>query len=331
MTKRRNMDGPSSGSSKSNEPGPVAFALALIVGVVLALLAGTNADPDSTFAKMTESLPRVWPQLLGQPRDVMIRAEDWRGLLSNKNDAQKKSASLDDRPVVAIVIDDLGADVTHTKQALALPPEVTTSFLPYPERSSALSHDAYVAGHEVLVHLPMQPVGNENPGPSALVTGLSPEEIKQRLAWALSRVSDYDGVNNHMGSRFTASRADLIPVMQELKSHDLFFLDSRTTEKTKAADVARETGVVSASRDVFLDDEQSATAVEKQLLQVEEFAHKNGSAIAIGHPHAETLAVLASWVKTLNIRGVRLVPVSEVVKLRQANKTVSALGSKPHS
>jgi len=326
------MDGPSAGSSKSNEPGPFAFALALIVGVVLALLAGTNADPDSTFAKMTESLPRV-TDLIEQPREVILRLGDGRGLLLNKNDSAKnKSSAVDSTPVIAIVIDDLGADAMHTKQALALPPQVTTSFLPYPERSSALSHDAYVAGHEVLVHLPMEPVGGENPGPSALVTGLSPEEIKTRLAWALSRVSDYDGVNNHMGSRFTASKVDLIPVMQELKSRDLFFLDSRTTEKTKAADVARETGVVSASRDVFLDDEQSATAVERQLLKVEEFAHKNGSVIAIGHPHAETLEVLASWVKTLNIRGVRLVPVREVVKLRQANhQTVSTLGSTPHS
>jgi len=326
------MEGPSSDSHKSSEPGPIAFALALIVGVVLALLAGTNADPDSTFAKMAQSLPRVWPELAQQPREVIARLGDGRGLLPNINESKKTASPVDERPVVAIVIDDLGADATHTKQALALPPEVTTSFLPYPDRSLALSREAHSAGHEVLVHMPMEPVGGENPGPSALIIGLGSEEIKKRLAGALSRVSDYDGVNNHMGSRFTASKADLIPVMQELKSRGVFFLDSRTTEKTKAVEVAREVGVVSAARDIFLDDEQSAKAVEIQLLKVEEFAHKNGSVIAIGHPHAETLDVLASWVKTLSIRGVRLVPVSEVVRLRQANQqTVSDLGLKPHS
>jgi polysaccharide deacetylase 2 family uncharacterized protein YibQ len=165
----------------------------------------------------------------------------------------------------------------------------------------------------------MQPAGKENPGERALSTGLPVGELQQRLGWALSRVSDFDGVNNHMGSRFTTSRADLLPVMRELKARGLFFLDSRTTTKTQVEAVAQEVGMLSGRRDVFIDDEQSASAIARQLQLIEDMARKNGNVIAIGHPYPETLKALTKWSKTIKGRGFRLAPLREILILRESN------------
>jgi polysaccharide deacetylase 2 family uncharacterized protein YibQ len=219
-------------------------------------------------------------------------------------------------PIIAVVIDDLGVNLERTNRAIALPANVTLSFLPYPPRSLELSRRAHLAGHEVLVHLPMQPSGQADPGERALTPGLPPAELKQRLGWALSRVANYDGVNNHMGSRFTESAADLSIVMAELKTRRLFFLDSRTTANSQAQRVADEMGVLSGRRDVFLDDERNVAAIKRQLAYAENLARTNGNVIVIGHPYPETLGVLSAWGKTVNQRGYRLAPVREVMMLR---------------
>jgi polysaccharide deacetylase 2 family uncharacterized protein YibQ len=228
------------------------------------------------------------------------------------------------------VIDDCGVDELHTRTAMALPTSMTLAFLPYAGASSSLSRQAHLAGHEIIVHLPMEPKGAQNPGPMPLTDGLSAREITERLDWALSRVSDYDGANNHMGSRFTASREALLPVMQELSARKLFFLDSRTTADTQAEKLARETGLLTGARDIFLDNDETAPAVERELARVEEQARTHGSAIAIGHPHAETLAALEVWSKTVEARGFRLVPLRSVLELREREQKTAAASRLAH-
>jgi polysaccharide deacetylase 2 family uncharacterized protein YibQ len=308
------MDEPHRDSPKRGGPGAVSLILALLLGVMFALNLSTTGEPRSTFAQM----PNFLSDLVQQPRQNIIRLGDWPMRLFNREQETRKksSPSVDGRPAIAIVIDDLGADVAHTREAIALPADVTMSFLPYPDASLALSHRAHLADHEIIVHLPMQPVGNQNPGENALMSGLGEVELQMRTSWALSRVSDFDGANNHMGSRFTASRADLLPVLQELRRQGLFFLDSRTTEKTKAEAVAHELGMLTGARDIFLDDDQSAAAVEQQLANVEKYARKKGTVIAIGHPYPQTLKSLAAWTNTLKSRGFQLLPVADVLKLR---------------
>jgi len=173
----------------------------------------------------------------------------------------------------------------------------------------------------------MEPKGGENPGPMPLTEALSAAEITQRLDWALSRVSDYDGANNHMGSRFTASREALLPLMRELSSRKLFFLDSRTTAETQAEKLAREMGLLTGARDIFLDNDDTAPAVEHELASLENQARSRGSAIAIGHPHAQTLAALKIWSEEVEARGFRLVPLRVVLELR-ADKQKTATASK---
>ena len=325
MTKRRYLEDLPEDPPKRGGPGPFAMAVALMFGAAMALTADSHADPRSAYAQVTRSITTTLRTLTGEQRGyASLRIGDWPSQLLTYADVTLPGmAAVDTTPAIAIVIDDLGNDVARTTAAIALPANVTMSFLPYPKRALELSHRAHLAGHEVIVHLPMQPVGNENPGEGALKVGLPSDELQQRLGWSLSRVSEYDGVNNHMGSRFTTSRADLLPVMRELKGRGLFFLDSRTTEKTQVEKLARELGVLTGSRDIFIDDDRSAAAIAHQLALIENFAQTNGNVIAIGHPYPETLKALSKWTKTIKERGFRLAPLREVLQAR--NKSAPAV------
>jgi polysaccharide deacetylase 2 family uncharacterized protein YibQ len=225
---------------------------------------------------------------------------------------------------IAIVIDDLGNDVVAARRVIALPKEVTLSFLPYPDATPELAREATRAGHEILVHVPMEPEGNEDAGPMSLRVGMSHDDISRRLDWAFARVPGFSGINNHMGSRFTADSAALIPVMRALASRHVFFLDSRTTLKTQGASVAAAYGVPTASRDVFLDDESTSTSAGDELSQTEARAREQGVAIAIGHPRPTTLAALEAWTKSLPARHVVLITVSEAIGRRSSHADLRA-------
>lgn len=295
--------------------GLFAMSFALIFGAMLALSADSKVIPQRALMEVKETISKTLRAFNFERRgNATIRTGEWPGRLLTLAQNPGRDAT----PAIAIVIDDLGGNVTRTTQAIALPANVTLSFLPDSSRAQELSRRAHQAGHEIIVHLPMQPSGKENPGEYALKVGLASDELQRRTSWALSRVADYDGVNNHMGSRFTESRADVVPVMREVRSRKLFFLDSRTSAKSQVEKVAREYGVLTGRRDVFLDDDKSAAAIARQLARVEEFAQQNGTVIAIGHPYPETLKALTKWSKTIKERGFRLAPVREVLLMREA-------------
>jgi polysaccharide deacetylase 2 family uncharacterized protein YibQ len=215
-------------------------------------------------------------------------------------------------PVIAIVIDDLGSDAVNTRRAIALPGAVSLSFLPYGGATPALARDAGRAGHQILVHVPMEPDGADDPGPNALLAGHPTAELLSRLDWALSRVPGFAGINNHEGSRLTADRSALVPIVEALADRHVFFLDSRTSPNSVVVPVSRALGVASAARDVFLDDVQTKEAVEASLAQTEALARRDGVAIAIGHPHAVTMEALAAWCA----HRTDLVAVSVAIRLK---------------
>lgn len=219
-------------------------------------------------------------------------------------------------PAIAIVIDDLGADGLDTRRAIALPKEVSLSFLPYPETSPEFAREGYRAGHQILVHVPMEPDGKTDPGPNALLTSLDSASNIERLDWALSRIPGYSGINNHEGSRFTADRAALVPVIEHLAERHVFFLDSRTAPVTQVVTLARAFGVRSAGRDVFLDDTVSPQEIAMQLARAETIAREQGVVIAIGHPHPETMDALARWAAQAASRGYELVTASDAIRLK---------------
>lgn len=218
------------------------------------------------------------------------------------------------RPVIAICMDDLGEDLAGTDRAMMLPREVALSFLPYAENTPFLAEAAAKRGHLVLAHVPMQALGREDPGPMTLRTGMADDEIARRLDWSLARVPGLVGINNHEGSRFTAQAAGLAPVMATLRARRLFFFDSRTGPISAVGAAARAAGVMTGSRDIFLDDDPGAAAVSAQLEMLAREAKRTGVAIAIGHPRDVTLRLLAAWLA--KDHGVTLVPLDEAMRLK---------------
>jgi polysaccharide deacetylase 2 family uncharacterized protein YibQ len=219
------------------------------------------------------------------------------------------------RPIIAIVIDDLGLNRVNTARVSDLPGPLTMAFLTYAGDLRRQTAAAHRAGHELMVHMAMEPLGESvDPGPDALHIAAPPGQLMAQLRHNLDAFDGYVGINNHMGSRFTASEPEMRLVLAELKSRGLLFLDSRTTAESVGAAVATQLDVPFAERDVFLDNVQSADAVEARLAEVERIARSRGQAIAIGHPHDATIAALAAWLPTLQARGFALVPLSAIVK-----------------
>ena len=216
---------------------------------------------------------------------------------------------------LAILLDDLGSDRAAADAIFALHAPITISVLPYHANSQAIAAAAHQHGCEVMLHLPMQSVGNESPEQQELKPGLSGDEVRTLLEKMLDAVPQADGVNNHQGSQATADALLMSELMRVLKDDGVFYVDSRTTAQTVAYDTARREGVKTAFRNVpFLDDRQDKNAVKKQLRIAIQGAKQKGEAIAIGHPHAATLEALREMLPQARTAGVQLVFVSELVR-----------------
>ena len=216
-------------------------------------------------------------------------------------------------PRLAIVVDDLGNDDAALARVAALPAAITGAVLPGLPRSRESAQTLRSAGKEVLLHLPMEPLDRSaRPGPGLVKVGMTAGDITQVLTADLADVPGADGVNNHMGSRASADRPTMDAVLSVLKKRGLYFLDSRTTAFTVAAEEAGRLGVPCRSRSVFLDDVAEESAIRRQLDRAVEDARAEGAAIAIGHPHPATLAVLERALPELRGKGIRLVRVSDL-------------------
>ena len=252
----------------------------------------------------------------------------WQGEVPRWQQHAVAVAETGNRPMIAIVLDDVGVNRRGARRAIGLPAPLTLAFMTYAEGLPEMTAAAREAGHELMLHVPMQPVSEAmDPGPNVLRDDLLPAELVQRLAWGLDRYDGYVGINNHMGSRFTASREGMSLVMDELKARGLLFLDSLTAGNSVAGEMAALRGVPYAVRDVFLDNQpDDAAAIHRQLAILEQTARERGYAIGIGHPHDGTVDALAQWIPEMRRRGFALVPVSAIVRHRQQPVAQQAAG-----
>ncbi len=220
---------------------------------------------------------------------------------------------------LAIILDDLGHDRSAADSLLALPFPLTISVLPHLPLSAEVAEEAYRRGDQIMLHLPMEPLSEGDASEGAtpeeieLRVGMNQGEVTSALDGMLATVPHAAGVNNHQGSRATADPALMKALMPALREHGLFFIDSRTTAMTVAYDNAERAGVRAASRKVFLDDTPTREAILAQLDLAARDALRDGSAIAIGHPHPATIAALSEGVPRLEARGIRLVFASDLV------------------
>jgi polysaccharide deacetylase 2 family uncharacterized protein YibQ len=224
----------------------------------------------------------------------------------------------DKRPRVAILLAGLGTSDAATEAAIqGLPGAVSLAFWPYSERLDYWIRLARAAGHEVLLNLPMEPENypDFDPGPKTLLTTLTPQQNLERLEWALSRVTGYVGVADFQGSRFTASRRDLKPILETLNQRGLIFVDSRTTAHSLAPEIAQSIGLPWAANARFIDDPQlSRDAIDARLREIESIARLQKKALAIGQPYPVTLERVAAWTSGLAEKGFALAPVTAVLE-----------------
>lgn len=219
------------------------------------------------------------------------------------------------RPRIAVIIDDLGYQFAAGRRALELPGPVAYSVLPQTPYGRRLAQLANAAGREVLLHLPLEAANHEGPpDPGSIMLDMTRGAVRATFASAIETVPFAIGVSSHRGSLLTRHPGHMAWLMAEIREReDLFFIDSYTTHESIALQVAREEGVAATRRDVFLDHEPSAESVAVEFERLKQKARRQGHAVAIGHPFAETLDVLERELPLLEAQGFELVTISELI------------------
>ena len=200
---------------------------------------------------------------------------------------------------LAIVIDDFGYRPHNENQVLAMPSAISVAVLPDSPHAREMATKAHNSGHEVLIHLPMAPLSKQPLEKNTLRPEMSSDEIERIIRSAVNNVPYAVGINNHMGSKMTSNLFGMQKVMQALERYNLYFLDSVTIGNTQAMRAAQGTGVKVLKRMVFLDDSQNEADIRVQFNRAIDLARRNGSTIAIGHPHPATVRVLQQMVYNL--------------------------------
>lgn len=251
----------------------------------------------------------------------------WSG--ATADDAAPRSiGELPARAYVAIIIDDMGDRLAEGRRALELPGPVAYAVLPHRAYSVELAAAADAAGREVLLHQPMEAQAPGPLGPGAVVLHSGHRGLRQALEDNLAAVPHVSGVNNHMGSQLTRHPDYMRWLMQILSERgDLYFVDSRTTAETRALTEALAHGVPATERNVFLDDDPEEAAVALEFQRLVDRALRDGTALGIGHPKAETLTVLERELPRLAEHGVVLVSPSRLIQLQRKAGAELASGS----
>ncbi|MCF6337281.1 MAG: divergent polysaccharide deacetylase family protein [Gammaproteobacteria bacterium] len=218
------------------------------------------------------------------------------------------------QPAIGIIIDDMGNLEQRDKRALQLPGPITFAFLPRTPHARKLAELAHQLNKEVMLHLPMQPIENNKVGPGALTLHMTARQFEQQLTLDFAAIPHIVGINNHMGSLLTQHPGHMQWLMTALsKREDLYFVDSYTSKNSIAQQLANENHIPNMRRDVFLDHDRNPDTIRFHLQRLINKARKNGTALAIGHPFPETIAVLKEELPKLHAQGIILLPVSQLV------------------
>lgn len=274
----------------------------LAVAAAMWLWSPDSAPPQAAVATPPPSAPPEVPKLPKLPPAVAHAAV-----------ATSPPLPAGTRGRLAIIIDDCGQWPVTERAFVALPFPVTLSVLPHVRFGSAIARDASAAGKGVMLHLPMQTVSGRYPGPGTITTSMPDAAIRSEVASDLAELPEAQGVNNHEGSLATQDPRVMGDIADVLAADHRYFIDSRTSSASVGESVARGRGVPSASRDVFLDNVDNESAVEARLLEAIADARNTGSAIAIGHPRAATLAAVRILGPRAAADGVELTLASALV------------------
>jgi polysaccharide deacetylase 2 family uncharacterized protein YibQ len=267
-----------------------------------------DSKPSGVEQRLTESskhgaIPKVAPDG-ARAADVYARPV-------------KAIAGKPNAPRIAIVVGGLGVGAGITNEALGkLPGPVTFAFAPYGSNLEQLVLRARNGGHEILLHVPMEPFDypDNDPGPQTLLTSLDAGANIDRLHWLMSRFQGYVGIANHMGGRFTSSDAALAPVLREASKRGLIYLDDGSSQRSVAGQIAGANNLAFAKADLVIDAVPTGADVERALGRLETMARERGIAVGMASALPVSIERIAKWAKAAEGRGVLLVPITAVAK-----------------
>ncbi|MEM9601518.1 MAG: divergent polysaccharide deacetylase family protein [Pseudomonadota bacterium] len=235
------------------------------------------------------------------------------------------AALAESRATVSIIIDDVGHNRRYGERVARLPAPLTLSILPHTPFDQHFANLGRTLGKEVMLHMPMQAIGNRAAYPNQLEADMAHPTFMATLRSNLGAFDGYTGINNHQGSLMMGNAPRLEWMMAEIANRNVFFVDSRTIGRSPANRIATRYGIATSDRDVFLDHEVSETVISRQFDRLVTRALRDGHAVAIGHPHPATIAVLERKLPSLAKLGIAVVPVSTTIAL-QSGATLYAAG-----
>ncbi|HLU07099.1 MAG TPA: divergent polysaccharide deacetylase family protein [Woeseiaceae bacterium] len=218
-------------------------------------------------------------------------------------------------PRIAIIIDDLGYQLAAGKRTVNLPGPVACAVLPRTPLAAELAEAAFARGKDVLLHLPLQSMRDaDGSEPGAIMLDMDRVEFARSFAASFASVPHAVGVSNHRGSLLTQHPGHMSWLMDEIKAEgNLFFVDSYTTHRSIALALARESGVPSVKRDVFLDPDRAPETLQREFDRLKKLSRVHGMAVGIGHPYPSTLEFLERELPKLRSQGYELVGISQYI------------------
>lgn len=231
------------------------------------------------------------------------------------------SAVHSNKAYVIIIIDDFGNNMAGTEEILSLPIPITGAVIPGMPYAKEDAKRLYDAGKEIIYHVPLEPIKGKREwlGPKGIVTGMSEEEIRKRLDEASLEIPYAKGMNNHMGSRAMQSETIVKSLMHYAKDHNLYFVDSKTTDTALSQKWSNEAGVAFFERNVFLDNVPEVGKVKERLRETMKVAKEKGVAVAIGHVGPKvgppTSRALKEMIPIMQEAGIEFITVSEYLKV----------------
>jgi polysaccharide deacetylase 2 family uncharacterized protein YibQ len=276
---------------------------------------GGDAAGDKTDAEAAPAtaMAGIDQRLLEKSRYGMIPvvADGLKPFTVYAADADRTKAAK--MPVIAIVVGGLGVGAAKTADAIMkLPPAVTLAFTPYGADPTKLAERARAQRHEILLQVPMEPFDypDNDPGPQTLLTTLAPEQNIDRLYWHLSRLQGYAGIANFMGARFVATDAVMQPIIREAAKRGLGYLDDGSTPRSAAAALAAGQAMPFAKADFTIDAVPTSAEIDRTLIKLETLAKERGLAVGVASALPISIERIAAWTKTLDSRGILLVPLT---------------------
>ncbi len=296
----------------------ITLLIILIVGLGISNLLTKSFRQESSPPNTQNNTPTTTNEIeleVDEPEETIYIYDSEQYVDTIVNDLASSEEEIHFSPKVAFIIDDLGYETEIAKKVMELDFPITLSILPFLKYSEYIAEEGKKNNQEIMLHLPMEANNSSaDPGPGAIKSYMSGEEIRQAVRGSIFDFPYIIGVNNHMGSKITKDREIMKIILEEIRRYNLFFIDSITSRNSIAYQVAQEMGVKTAVRTVFLDNESDMEYIKGQMLEVQEIALRDGEAIAIGHSRINTFYVLKRMIPELIKAGIEIVPVSELVK-----------------